>query len=365
MNRLDTLRRDVERLSLQLLDLLNQRARVVQQIADEKRRHALPLRDSRREQELLDRLAAANPGPFDDATVRALFRDVFDASVALMEGGARARLRIGAEAGPRLAVTARGHRLGDGAPVWIAGPCSVESEEQIERAARGLAALGVGFLRGGAWKPRTSPYAFQGLGRPALELLSRAARRHGMAVVTEATTPANVDAVAELADVIQIGARNMYNYELLRAAGATGRAVLLKRAFSATLEEWLNAAEYVALSGSEAIVLCERGVRTFARETRATLDVSAVPLALAASRLPVVVDVSHAAGRRDILGALAGAAFAVGAHGVMVEVHPDPDVALSDAEQQINIDDFAALQRAVADTLALTAARLAAKGDIA
>jgi 3-deoxy-7-phosphoheptulonate synthase/chorismate mutase len=191
-----------------------------------------------------------------------------------------------------------------------------------------------------------------------LELLARACRRHGLVAVSEATTPANVELVAEHADVIQIGARNMYNYELLRAVGQAGRPVLLKRGLSATLEEWLNAAEYVALSGSEAIILCERGIRTFARETRGTLDLSVVPLALAASRLPVVVDVSHAAGRRDILAPLAAAAFAVGAQGVMVEVHPDPDLALSDSEQQLDLDQFAALQRAVHQALAAAAAAL-------
>jgi 3-deoxy-7-phosphoheptulonate synthase/chorismate mutase len=261
--------------------------------------------------------------------------------------------------GPRIVVRARGHVLGG----YIAGPCSVESEEQIETSACRLAALGVRFLRGGTYKPRTSPYAFQGLGLEGLKLLSRACRRHGMAAVSEATSPENLEHVAEHADIIQIGSRNMYNYELLRAAGQTRRPVLLKRGLSATLDEWLLAAEYVALSGSENIILCERGVRTFARETRNTLDLSVVPLALAASRLPVIVDVSHAAGRRDILAPLAAAAFACGAHGVMIEVHPTPDAALSDAEQQIDFDTFAALQRAVVGSLAVAAKALTKKGE--
>jgi 3-deoxy-7-phosphoheptulonate synthase len=161
----------------------------------------------------------------------------------------------------------------------------------------------------------------------------------------------NIELVAKYADIIQIGARNMANYELLRAAGRTGMPVLLKRGFGATLGEWLNAAEYVAVSGSRDIILCERGIRTFVTDTRDTLDLSAVPLALARSRLPVIVDVSHAAGRRDILAPLATAGFAAGACAVMIEVHPDPDAALSDSEQQITIEDFCALRQSVVDTL--------------
>jgi 3-deoxy-7-phosphoheptulonate synthase len=172
-----------------------------------------------------------------------------------------------------------------------------------------------------------------------------------MASVTESTSVSNIELVAKYADIIQIGARNMANYELLRAAGRTGMPVLLKRGFGATLGEWLNAAEYVAVSGSRDIILCERGIRTFVTDTRDTLDLSAVPLALARSRLPVIVDVSHAAGRRDILAPLATAGFAAGACAVMIEVHPDPDAALSDSEQQITIEDFCALRQSVVDAL--------------
>jgi len=344
---LESLRRDMDRVTASMLDVLNQRAHLALAIAHEKRRLALPIRDPFREQQLLERLLEHNRGPLDDRQVRTLLRQVLDACVGVMEQPERRALRIGPGAGPRVEVVVRGHALGGdaGTPVWIAGPCAVENEQQIEEAARKLAALGVRFFRAGAYKPRTSPYAFQGLGEAGLRLLRDACRRHGLVSVTEATCPDNVEQVAEYADIIQIGARNMYNYELLRAAGQTGRPVLLKRGMSATLDEWINAAEYIALAGSESIILCERGLRTFSRETRGTLDLSVVPLALAATRLPVVVDVSHAAGRRDLLAPLAAAAFAVGAHAVMIEVHPDPDAALSDAEQQITPDDFAAVQR--------------------
>jgi 3-deoxy-7-phosphoheptulonate synthase/chorismate mutase len=357
--RLDGLRGEIDVLSTSILAALNERARRALDVAREKDQLGLPMRDPHRESRLLDRLAEENRGPLDAPTVRALFRSILDASVALMEGRRTRGLQVGSEGGPFLPVTVRGHCIGGPRPVYIAGPCAVESEEQIETAARGLRALGVRFLRAGAFKPRTSPYAFQGLGEAGLRLLAQAARRHGLVSVTEATSPANAEAVAEHADILQIGARNMYNYELLRAVGQTGKPVLLKRAFSATIDEWLNAAEYVALSGSQEIVLCERGIRTFSRETRSTLDLSSVPLARAASRLPVVVDVSHAAGRRDILAALCQAVFGVGAHGVMIEVHPDPDVALSDAEQQLSLDDFAALQRTVHTALRDVAATLA------
>jgi 3-deoxy-7-phosphoheptulonate synthase/chorismate mutase len=357
---LDHLRADIEDLSQHILQDLNRRARRVLEVAREKQRMGVPMRDPYREAQLLEHLVNENEGPLDAPTVRSLFRAILDSSVALMEGRRQRALRVGAESGPKGVIRIGDATLGGDEPVYIAGPCAVESESQMEAAARGLAALGVRFFRAGAFKPRTSPYAFQGLGEPGLRLLREAAERHGLYTITEATSTDNAETVARYADVIQVGARNMYNYDLLRAVGRTGKPVLLKRAFAATLDEWLNAAEYVALSGSERIVLCERGIRTFARETRATLDLSIVPLALAASRLPVVVDVSHAAGRRDILAPLTRAAFACGASAVMLEVHPDPDLALSDGEQQITIDDFAALQRAVCDGLSQVAASLGA-----
>ena len=356
--RLEELRDRVEALSLTILDTLSERARTTQAIAHEKQRRGMPARDPQREDFLLSRLLQRNDGPFDDATVRSIFRGVFDACVALAEGRRRRTLRVSTAGGPPVAVTVKGHTIGAGTAAYVAGPCSVEDEEQMARVTAGLARLGVGFLRGGAFKPRTSPYAFQGLGERGLALLQAAAAEHGMATITEATSPQNVDLVARYCDIIQIGARNMASFDLLRAAGQTGRPVLLKRGFGATIDEWINAAEYVALSGSEQIILCERGIRTFSQDTRSTLDLSAVPLALGRSRLPVAVDVSHAAGRRDILAPLTAAAFASGAHAVMIEVHPDPDNALSDSEQQITMDQLAVLQREVIETLTRAAATL-------
>lgn len=350
---LETLRGEIESINLELLELLSRRARVVAEIHRLKERQGLPSFLPEREHRMIEELVARNPGPFSDAAIRHLFKEIFEASLAMMERDERVRLRVARAPGrPDAVVGVGAARLG-AAPVVIAGPCAIESEAQMMAVAELLHRLGVPFLRGGAFKPRTSPYAFQGMGREGLELLERAARQHGLASVTEVTDPRAVDLVARHADVLQVGARNMYNYELLRELGRCGKPVLLKRGLSATLEEFLLAAEYVALGGNENIILCERGVRTFERETRFTLDISAVPLLRQASVLPVVVDVSHAAGRRDILAPLSKAALAAGAQGVMVEVHPDPATARSDGHQQL---DPAAFERYLAE-LGLTPAR--------
>jgi 3-deoxy-7-phosphoheptulonate synthase/chorismate mutase len=236
----------------------------------------------------------------------------------------------------------------------------VEDAEQMEIVAAGLARLGVGFLRGGAFKPRTSPYAFQGLGETGLRILAEAGKRHGLATVTEVVDTRTLDLVARYADVLQIGSRNMANYELLKAVAVSGKPVLLKRGFSATLDELLQAAEYLVDGGNDQVILCERGIRTFSRETRATLDISAIPLLREMCRLPVVVDVSHAAGRRDILPSLARASLAAGAHGVMVEVHPNPVLARSDAQQQLDLQQFERLLDALRPELGVDRAADAA-----
>jgi 3-deoxy-7-phosphoheptulonate synthase len=232
---------------------------------------------------------------------------------------------------------------GGASPVLMAGPCSVESEAQIEGIARTLAPLGVRLLRGGAYKPRSSPYAFQGHGEVALGWLRRAASAHGMGVVTEAMSPEDVPMVAEMADLIQVGSRNMQNYALLRSIGRSSRPVLLKRGMVATIEEWLLAGEYCLYHGAKAVIFCERGVRGFDPATRNLLDLGAVALLAAVHRQPVVVDPSHAAGRRDLVIPMARAALAAGASGVLVEVHPDPGAALSDGPQAVAPEALAAL----------------------
>ncbi len=233
--------------------------------------------------------------------------------------------------------------IGDGSLTMMAGPCSVESRDQLFATADAVASAGATILRGGAFKPRTSPYSFQGLGVEALRYLAEARDRSGLPVITEVMEPNQVDIVAEYADILQIGTRNMQNYSLLTAVGRVARPVMLKRGYGATIEEWLMAAEYVISSGNPNVILCERGIRTFETYTRNTMDLAAVPLLHHLTHLPVIVDPSHATGKRWLVPPLALGGVAVGADGVMVEVHPDPDAALSDAEQQLNFEQFRAM----------------------
>jgi 3-deoxy-7-phosphoheptulonate synthase len=235
--------------------------------------------------------------------------------------------------------------VGDGGLTVMAGPCSVESREQLMETADSVAASGATILRGGAFKPRTSPYAFQGLGIEALRYLSEARDRTGLPTITEVMEPNQVDIVAEYADILQIGTRNMQNYSLLNAVGRVARPVMLKRGFGATIEEFLMAAEYIVAAGNPNVILCERGIRTFETYTRNTMDLAAVPVLHQLSHLPVIVDPSHATGKRWLVRPLALGGVAVGADGIMVEVHPDPDSALSDAEQQLDLAAFASLMR--------------------
>ncbi len=229
----------------------------------------------------------------------------------------------------------------------IAGPCSVESERQTLEVARAVQAAGATLLRGGAFKPRTSPYDFSGLGRDGLRILRRARRETGVPIVTEVMSPEDVETVADYADMLQIGTRNAQNFALLHAAGQSRKPVFLKRGMSATVEEWLNAAEHIAAQGNSRIILCERGIRTFETSTRFTLDLNAVAVAKKETHLPVFVDPSHGVGRADLIVPLARAAVAVGADGLMVEVHPDPKKALSDGSQQVTPDRFSELMVAL------------------
>lgn len=229
-----------------------------------------------------------------------------------------------------------------------AGPCSVESREQIEITANAVAARGANVLRGGAFKPRTSPYAFQGLGAEGLKLLRDAADRFGLSVVTEVLDPRDVPLVANYADMLQIGTRNMQNFTLLREAGEAGKPVLLKRGLSATIDEWLLAAEYLLVAGNGDVVLCERGVRSFDSTTRNLLDLAAVPLVRSLSHLPVIVDPSHGTGLAKLVSPMALAATAAGADGLLVEVHPDPPAAASDGPQSLTFEQFESLMAQLA-----------------
>jgi 3-deoxy-7-phosphoheptulonate synthase len=238
-------------------------------------------------------------------------------------------------------------KIGAGKPVIIAGPCAVESEDQALTVARIVKAQGVRIFRAGAFKPRTSPYSFQGLKKKGLEILDKVRQETGLLIITEATDTENLNLVSRHADIVQIGARNMQNYSLLRLAGKISRPVLLKRGMAATIEEWLMAAEYIMSEGNSQVILCERGIRTFSDNVRNTLDLSAIPSIKEASHLPIIVDPSHAAGRRDYVIPLSRGAIAVGADGLLIEVHHDPSHALSDGAQSLYPQQFANLMNEI------------------
>ena len=238
--------------------------------------------------------------------------------------------------------------------VVMAGPCTVESESQIMQTAAAVSRAGATVLRGGAYKPCTSPYSFQGMGVPALELLAAAGKRFGLKVITEVMDPRKVDLVGQYADIFQIGTRNMQNYDLLKEVGLAKKPVLLKRGMSAKIEEWLLAAEYIMSAGNENVMLCERGIRSFDSATRNILDLSAVPFLKQATHLPVIVDPSHGTGKRSLVGPMCKAAIACGADGLLIEVHPNPDKALKDGAQSLDSETFYSLMpefRAVAEAV--------------
>ncbi len=240
----------------------------------------------------------------------------------------------------RTTVNVNGIPIGGDLFVVMAGPCTVENEPQLLKTAQSVQQSGAHILRGGAYKPSTSPYSFHGLGVEGLEILKRARDLTGMPIITEVMDPRNVETVCEYADILQIGTRNMQNYDLLREVGQARKPVMLKRGMWATYEEWLQAAEYIWLGGNEQIILCERGIRTYETYTRNTLDLNAVPAIRELSHLPIVVDPSHGTGRASLVPALTRAALAVGADGVIIEVHPDPAHAVKDGAQSLTLDAF-------------------------
>ena len=237
----------------------------------------------------------------------------------------------------------KGVEVGGSSLVVIAGPCAVESEDQIMEAATFLKSQGVQFLRGGAYKPRTSPYSFQGLGEEGLKLLAQARQETGLLIVSEVVSNESLEKAMKYVDVLQIGARNMQNFDLLQRVGRSKMPVILKRGLSSNIEEWLNAAEYIMSEGNYNVILCERGIRTFETYTRNTLDLSSVPIIKEISHLPIIVDPSHGTGKWNLVTPMTRAGIAAGADGIMIEVHPNPQVALSDGNQSLNFDSFSKL----------------------
>ncbi len=339
------LRAQVDTINMQMLELLSQRARIVSEIGKLHTAKGNAHYDPAREAEMLTVLQQNNKGPFSNATIQALFREIFRASLELEEQQSRAKIKVMRKsADERTIINVRDIvTIGDGSFTLVSGPCAVESYEQMDSAAAALAARGGKILRGMAYKPRTSPYEFQGLGEPGLQIARQVADKYGMVITSEIMDDSQITMMMDYVDIFWVGARNMQNSFLLKALGKIDRPVFLKRGLAATLEEFLYAAEYIVASGNPNVMLIERGIRTFEKWTRNTLDIGGVTVLKLESHLPVIVDISHSAGRRDIAKPLARVAKASGADGLMVEVHPNPAVAMSDAKQQLDFPQFNAL----------------------
>lgn len=338
---LEQLRKEVDGLNVKILDLINERTSLVKQIGKVKEKQGVNRYDPMREREMLNFLKEYNEGPLPNGILDEIFKGIFMSALEIQKDEEKNALLVSRKRKPEdTIVDVNGTKIGDGSQTFVFGPCAVESYEQVKAVAQSIKAKGLTMLRGGAYKPRTSPYDFQGLGLEGLKILRQVADEEGLQVVTEIVTPGHLEEALDYVDVIQIGARNMQNFELLKEAGMINKPVLLKRGMSATIDEFVKAAEYIIAKGNDQIILCERGIRTYERATRNTLDISAVPILKQETHLPVMVDVTHSTGRKDLLLPTAKAAIAVGADGVMAEVHPDPAVALSDAQQQMDIGEF-------------------------
>ncbi|MFC0187847.1 bifunctional 3-deoxy-7-phosphoheptulonate synthase/chorismate mutase [Fictibacillus aquaticus] len=341
LNNIDKIRDDVDKINLEIMRLINKRANLVQKIGKVKNASGISRFDAVREREMLDLIAANNQGPFATNALQHIFKEIFKAGLEIQEDDHKEVLLVSRRTQSEDTVISFGSSIiGGGRQQIIAGPCAVESYEQTAAAAKEVKKYGLSFLRGGAYKPRTSPYDFQGLGLEGLKILRRAADESGLKAVSEVVSVKDLETASEYLDIIQIGARNMQNFDLLKEAGRMKKPVLLKRGLSATIEEFIYSAEYIISQGNSQIILCERGIRTYERATRNTLDITAVPILKKETHLPVLVDVTHSTGRKDLLVPAAKAAIAIGADGVMAEVHPDPASALSDSAQQMDFSEF-------------------------
>jgi len=344
-NRLKALRDQIDPINLQILALLNERAEIALEIGKVLQGLGTRHYDPQREAEMLTALQMANEGPFSNETVHKLFHEIFRATLNLEEQDAQQTILVQRKAADEHTIIAFGNGLQIGNETFevIAGPCAVEGYGQMDEVAAALAERGVKMIRGMGYKPRTSPYDFQGMGEAGLDIARRVADKYDMVVISEVLDKSLIPMMDAYVDAFWVGARNMQNSFLLRALGEQPKPVLLKRGFGATLKEFIYAAEYIMAGGNTQVILMERGIRTFSEWTRNTLDISAVPLLKQKTHLPIIVDISHSAGRRDIANPLGRVARVSGADGLMVEVHPNPDVAMSDAKQQLNLEQFSQL----------------------
>ncbi len=344
------LRAQVDDINLQILELLNKRASLASDIGKIQQQAGSAFYDPQRESQMLTALEQNNKGPFSNETIKALFKEIFRASLALEEKESKAKILVQRKtADERTIITLPDGvtKIGDGSFQIISGPCAVESYEQMDETAAALATRGVKILRGMVFKPRTSPYDYQGMGEPGLKIARQVANKYNMFITSEIMDASQISMMSDYVDIFWVGARNMQNSFLLKAMGQVRQPIILKRGLAATLEEFLYAAEYIVSSGNPNVILIERGIRTFEKATRNTLDIGGVAVMKLESHLPIIVDISHSAGRRDIALPLARVAKASGADGLMVEVHPNPPVAMSDAKQQLYIPQFQSLMDAV------------------
>ncbi len=349
-NRLQELRGQVDVINLQILELLNKRAVLVSEIGKVQAEMGTSFYDPQRESQMLTALEQNNKGPFSNETIKALFREIFRASMALEEKEAKAKILVQRKSPDQDTVITLPDgetKIGGGNFQLISGPCAVESLEQMDETAAALVKRGVKILRGMVFKPRTSPYDYQGMGEPGLKIARQVANKYNMFITSEIMDASQISMMSDYVDIFWVGARNMQNSFLLKSLGQVRQPVILKRGLAATLEEFLYAAEYIVSSGNPNVILIERGIRTFEKWTRNTLDIGGVAVLKLESHLPVVVDISHSAGRRDIAVPLARVAKASGADGLMVEVHPNPPVAMSDAKQQLYIHQFNEMMDAI------------------
>lgn len=340
MLNIDILIGEIGKIDKKILDLLSKREKLVSQIDEATQKRKSSICDSPTEQGLFDK----NRGLHKDEIIQKINRELFegrrDSQIPQDTKRDQTFLYSRKYQDKDTIINIKGQKIGNGEPHFIMGPCAVESFEQLSIVAEEMAKRGLNLLRGGAFKPRTSPYDFQGLGLEGLKILKKVAGENSMAVITEIMSTDQIDEALPYIDVIQVGARNMHNFALLKAVGKTNKPVLLKRGLSATIKEFKLAAEYILLEGNKNVILCERGIRTYETATRNTLDISAVPILKQETHLPVLVDITHSTGRKDLLIPAAKAALAIGADGIMAEVHPNPQSALSDAKQQMNISEF-------------------------
>jgi 3-deoxy-7-phosphoheptulonate synthase/chorismate mutase len=337
---LNNLRQEINQVNIDLLKLINHRALLVKTIGDFKDKNNIDHFDVERENEMFKEILRQNQGPLPDSMLKEIFAVIFSTSLKYMGINKKKALLISSSHNNGFLKLHEMFDFNINEPVIIAGPCAIENVEYLEKVAQFLNTRGIRFLRGGAFKPRTSPYEFQGLREEGLLILHDVGKKYNLVTVTEVVDTRDVEKVANYIDILQVGARNMQNFELLKEVGQSNKPVLLKRGMSATIQELMFSAEYVGLQGNRRIILCERGIRTYETNTRNTMDISSIPIIKMETSLPILADLSHSLGRKDIINPIAGAVLAAGADGMMIEVHPHPELALSDSKQQLNLAEF-------------------------